>query len=261
MFEIIAGVLAKTICIPLCWIIPIRLGLKWARLRGISPKWLWFGIHPLGGWMTFLKLRFYIHRVACQECHLSVPEDSESCPHCKAALIRVRSFRWSGNEVQCAGCSSFVDLNSKACPSCAAPIPKLQCTKCGSGNTGIIVKPLLPRVGVLLFLVGLGFLAPLASRTGVLRDADGARRLHLAQLVQRTDPVTGFCPGALQRGIRFLGHRPPGACALRTWFDAEAEVLGQWRRDGRRQPQCDFARVSDRRHRPTGSRARRRYTG
>jgi hypothetical protein len=44
--------------LPIVWILPIVLGIRAARRKGISPHWMWFGVHPLGGWLAFLILRF-----------------------------------------------------------------------------------------------------------------------------------------------------------------------------------------------------------
>jgi len=40
-------------------IIPIVLGIKEARRKGISPHWMWFGllVIPIGGWITYLVIR------------------------------------------------------------------------------------------------------------------------------------------------------------------------------------------------------------
>ena len=36
------------------WVLPIVLGLVWAKRNKISPHWMWFGIHPVGGWLASL---------------------------------------------------------------------------------------------------------------------------------------------------------------------------------------------------------------
>jgi hypothetical protein len=44
--------------IPIIWILPIVLGVRAARRKGVSPHWMWFGVHPLGAWIAFLIIRF-----------------------------------------------------------------------------------------------------------------------------------------------------------------------------------------------------------
>src|SRR6185295_18877289 len=39
------------------WIFPIAKGLKIAKAKSRSPHWMWFGIHPLGGWIALIVLR------------------------------------------------------------------------------------------------------------------------------------------------------------------------------------------------------------
>jgi len=53
---LIAGLLSVVILVAL-WIPPIVLGVKWARLKGVSPHWMWFGVHPLGAWIAFAVIR------------------------------------------------------------------------------------------------------------------------------------------------------------------------------------------------------------
>ncbi|MBL0314116.1 MAG: hypothetical protein IPP78_15750 [Holophagaceae bacterium] len=39
------------------WIWPIFLGIKAAKEKHRSPHWMWFGIHPIGGWIALAILR------------------------------------------------------------------------------------------------------------------------------------------------------------------------------------------------------------
>jgi hypothetical protein len=39
------------------WVLPIKLGVAEAVKKGISPHWMWFGVHPLGGWITYVVIR------------------------------------------------------------------------------------------------------------------------------------------------------------------------------------------------------------
>lgn len=47
---VVIGVLALTI-------IPVVLGIKAAKRKGVSPHWMWFGLHPVGGWIAYLIIR------------------------------------------------------------------------------------------------------------------------------------------------------------------------------------------------------------
>jgi hypothetical protein len=47
---IVIGVLALTIT-------PVILGIKAAKRKGVSPHWMWFGLHPVGGWIAYLIIR------------------------------------------------------------------------------------------------------------------------------------------------------------------------------------------------------------
>jgi len=38
------------------WLLPIVPGIRAARRKGRSPHWMWFAVHPLGGWITWLVL-------------------------------------------------------------------------------------------------------------------------------------------------------------------------------------------------------------
>jgi hypothetical protein len=53
---VVIGVLALTI-------IPVVLGIKAAKRKGVSPHWMWFGLHPLGGWIAYLVIRSRPDRV------------------------------------------------------------------------------------------------------------------------------------------------------------------------------------------------------
>jgi hypothetical protein len=39
------------------WIYPVLHGVEAAKRNGVSPNWMWFGIHPLFGWITYLIIR------------------------------------------------------------------------------------------------------------------------------------------------------------------------------------------------------------
>lgn len=56
--NIVMGYLAATLAIIyFVWIYPVLRGISLAKAKGISPQWMWFGLHPLGAWIVFLVLR------------------------------------------------------------------------------------------------------------------------------------------------------------------------------------------------------------
>lgn len=40
------------------WLTPIWLGVRAAKAKGKSPHWMWFGLHPISGWIAFIWLRY-----------------------------------------------------------------------------------------------------------------------------------------------------------------------------------------------------------
>jgi hypothetical protein len=69
------------------WIHPVVEGLKWARLRGVSPYWMWFGIHPLGGWIAYSIIRWYLpERPLCPSCGRAISPSDMFCLQCGAPL-------------------------------------------------------------------------------------------------------------------------------------------------------------------------------
>lgn len=175
MNDAIIGLLVMATLIPL-WIIPIRLGIQWAHRKGISPHWMWFGIHPVGGWIAFAVIRWGVNRIDCSSCNTPIPVTVQFCPNCNASvseqLKSKRLFRWWKNEVQCANCKNFVKFNSRFCPSCSAPSPRLVCPKCGSDNTQLVTAKNA-------LLSGITFLVFAFSSISVMENAFG-----------KTGPVT-----------------------------------------------------------------------
>lgn len=47
------------------WILPVVLGLRLARRKGVSPHWMWFGLYPLAGWIPYLMIAA---RPPCPSC-------------------------------------------------------------------------------------------------------------------------------------------------------------------------------------------------
>lgn len=89
LVDLLAGGLLLS-AIPL-WIIPIRAGVKLAQAKGLSPHWMWFGVHPLGGWIAYTVLRKVDGSAPCLACGGSFPEISAHCPNCAMPTILRRA--------------------------------------------------------------------------------------------------------------------------------------------------------------------------
>ena len=69
------------------WLIPIILGTRAAKQKGISPYWMLFAIHPFFGWIAFIVIRFAIdRRTICPECKEMVKMGASICKHCKTKI-------------------------------------------------------------------------------------------------------------------------------------------------------------------------------
>ena len=146
----------------LIWLFPIVGGVKWAQRKGVSPHWMWFGIHPLGGWIAYAIIRWGVQAVACPACHRPLSVKSRFCPHCNTAISAPTTaggapsshFGWWRGKVLCPSCHRFIKLNSSFCQFCSAPTPRLVCPKCKSLQTRLASASALPiAIGVAFFLV------------------------------------------------------------------------------------------------------------
>lgn len=64
------------------WAFPVIQGVKWARIKGVSPRWLWLGVlNPGFGWIEYALIRWGI-KPKCPSCQQSVARGSTTCPHC-----------------------------------------------------------------------------------------------------------------------------------------------------------------------------------
>ncbi len=67
----------------LFWVLPIWLGLRWAKIKGVSKLWMLFGIHPVTGWIAFLVLKYGIEpRKKCRKCKESIIINAQICRYC-----------------------------------------------------------------------------------------------------------------------------------------------------------------------------------
>ena len=68
------------------WLVPIPLGIGSAIRKHYSPYWMWFGLHPLGGWIAFIVLASLPGRVVCGHCGGHVGRNFRVCPYCHTSM-------------------------------------------------------------------------------------------------------------------------------------------------------------------------------
>ena len=98
------------------WIAPVILGVKWARRKGISPHWMWFGIYPVIGWIAFAIIRWGVQTRTPGEV----------------------AARRSGVKVVCPSCGRVNSTGDTSCTKCGAAIPKPVCPACGATETQFV---------------------------------------------------------------------------------------------------------------------------
>lgn len=72
--------------IVLLWVLPVVLGVQVAERKGYSPHWMWFGIHPVAGWVAFIVLSCLPPRIRCPACMQLVSVKYSVCPYCRASI-------------------------------------------------------------------------------------------------------------------------------------------------------------------------------
>lgn len=82
------GCLLAVLCL---WGLPVLLGIKAAKRNNRSPHWMWFGIHPFGGWLAFLVLQFSKPLKACASCGEKVKAHAKLCPYCMAPFDPIQT--------------------------------------------------------------------------------------------------------------------------------------------------------------------------
>ncbi len=68
------------------WLLTLYLGLKLAEKKGVSRKWMLFGLHPLLTWIGYLIISKKEALVACPKCLGKVDPKAEICRHCRTEL-------------------------------------------------------------------------------------------------------------------------------------------------------------------------------
>jgi len=64
------------------WITPIPLGIRQAKRKHRSPHWMWFGLHPMSGWIAFIVLYALPPLKECPNCGENAKAHARVCPFC-----------------------------------------------------------------------------------------------------------------------------------------------------------------------------------
>jgi hypothetical protein len=80
--EVLLAILVSLVVITLFWVLPIWLGLRAARRNNRSGLWMWFGVHPLGGWITYAVLASLPALKVCRQCAEKAKAHARICPLC-----------------------------------------------------------------------------------------------------------------------------------------------------------------------------------
>tara|TARA_B100000795_G_scaffold262531_1_gene240567 strand:- start:93 stop:401 length:309 start_codon:yes stop_codon:yes gene_type:complete len=66
------------------WFIPIKYGIKWAKIKNISNLWMLFGIHPFMGWIAYLVIKHGVEpRKTCTQCQEGIKLKAKICRYCR----------------------------------------------------------------------------------------------------------------------------------------------------------------------------------
>ena len=83
LFQVVLPFTVVMLGVLIFWVLPIYLGLRWARAKGYSPLWMLFGINPMGAWIAAAILQVCPPRERCVECQRFIRKDFEVCPYCR----------------------------------------------------------------------------------------------------------------------------------------------------------------------------------
>ncbi len=90
---ILIGVLALfgfAVFVVLFWVLPITLGVKILKRKGYSPYWMWFGVHPLAGWIMVIISASLRPRLRCEKCGGFVAHNFRLCPYCGSQSFQIQ---------------------------------------------------------------------------------------------------------------------------------------------------------------------------
>ena len=81
--EYIWNIIGAIIGAVIFYVIPIWLGIRTAHKNNRSALWMWFGVHPLGGWITYAVLAFLPPLKTCPRCAEKVKFNAKACHFCQ----------------------------------------------------------------------------------------------------------------------------------------------------------------------------------
>ena len=64
------------------WVIPVVSGTRVLKRKGYSAHWMWFGIHPLFGYLMMTVAHFLPQRHQCHNCGGFFAKNFRMCPYC-----------------------------------------------------------------------------------------------------------------------------------------------------------------------------------
>jgi len=146
MAEALARLFSILIVGVLGYWMPIRLGLREARARGVSPHWLWFGIYPFVAWAVWAIVRRRPMLKACPSCGHRIGAGDRFCPGCRSEVppevgsASSRIIKWSSASITCSKCNAQVRLTDPICTKCGTPTPSVGCPKCRSPRTALLSR-------------------------------------------------------------------------------------------------------------------------
>ncbi len=80
--EMVIGILLSLAIIAVAWVIPITVGIRNFRRKGYSPHWMWFGIHPLFGYIAMIVSLSIAPQKQCGNCGGYSKDNFRLCPYC-----------------------------------------------------------------------------------------------------------------------------------------------------------------------------------
>jgi len=122
------------------WMLPIVLGLVWAKRNKISPHWMWFGIHPVGGWLAFAIIRW----------------------GGRIDKVGDVAVKWVAGKVACPSCGEFNPMNNAFCAQCGIPTLKPTCPRCKADKTRFVGR-VGHYIGLAILLMVIGGVIPNSS--------------------------------------------------------------------------------------------------
>ena len=82
LLDVLAATTFGLLLFVLFWVVPVYFGIRNLRRKGYSPHWMWFGIHPVFGYIALLVSALISARKQCGKCGAYVAENFKLCPYC-----------------------------------------------------------------------------------------------------------------------------------------------------------------------------------